>query len=463
MPDFGISELLATIGSTLASAGTAVGSAVGSGLGALGVGGTTAGLIGSGVGSGLTGALDLGLAGAGTGGLVGLATGQSPFKTGLQGLEAGAAAGFGGGLGGALGGAAGIGSGVGGALGGAGFGALESDLAGGNPLTGALTGALGGYGATHLPGVGASPLNSAGGLGTATPSGAGSAASTAPSASGGGLPANSLGADLTGATSPVPANIASQPLGNIAGGGIENVTVTAPNLSGLGGNFAAGLGAGSVGANAALGGDGKAAPGSSPLGFVNVTPNQLTGNYTSPNAGLGSQVASALGLGQGTGGFLDKYGGELLQGGLMAYSGEQQQAQLKKLLSPIQDTANQLNQQDAMLEAPLFGGQLPPGAQAAIKQSTTAQKAQIKSTYANLGLSGSTMEADALSQVDQQAAAQTFNMATQLFNQGREGTKMSSDLYGNILTTQLQQDQNLQNAISGFAAQMLGTPAYRAV
>ena len=138
-------------------------------------------------------------------------------------------------------------------------------------------------------------------------------------------------------------------------------------------------------------------------------------------------------------------------------SGEQQNSQLNKLLAPLKNNAEQLGQQGSALSGALFGGQLPAGAKAAVDQSTQAQKAQVRSTYANLGLSGSTMEADALAQVDQGAAAQTFNIANQLFQEGQKGTAMSSDLYSSILGTQLQEDKALQDAIGGFAAQMMGT------
>jgi hypothetical protein len=191
---------------------------------------------------------------------------------------------------------------------------------------------------------------------------------------------------------------------------------------------------------------------------VGVTPNQATGQLgpAAPD-NLGAKLAQQLGLGQGGQEFFSKYGGDVLQAGLLGGSGLLQQGQLNSLLGPIRSNANQLSGQSLALEAPLLGGTLPAGAQAAIDNYTKSAEAQVRSTYASLGLSGSTMEADAINQVKQNAQAQTFNIANELFQQGQKGTAMSSDLYNTILQTQLGEDKSLSDAIGNFAAQLMGS------
>lgn len=430
----GISSIIAGISDALAS----VGGAATSGLTALGVGPATAGVLGPALAGG---AEQAGL-GAGIGALTGNPAAGAEIG-GLSGFAAplGAAAGTGLGIGSTLG------STLGGALGGAAGGAI-----GGNPIAGALSGGLSGLGQAAL---GASPTS-----GTATPTGPTSAAAAAPSASGGSIPTGGPGTDLTGAFSPLGSPVTSSPLGSIGGvgGGTPTpetiaVTGTAPTPTG----GASGIGSTAPGI---IGGSTAASLGNAAndLGFVGVTPNQATGQLGGASVpdNLGTKIAQTLGLGQGGQEFFGKYGGDLLQAGLIGGSGLLQQGQLNSLLSPLKSQAQQLSNQSLALEAPLLGGSLPAGAQTAIDNYTKGAEAQVRSTYANLGLSGSTMEADALNQVKQNAQAQTFNIANELFQQGQKGTAMSSDLYNTILQTQLGEDKSLSDAIGNFAAQLLG-------
>lgn len=425
----------AVAATSAASAGAA--GAIGSGLTGLGVGSETAGLIGS--------SLVGGLEQAGIGSAVGALAGNP-----AAGAEIGGLSGLGAPLGAAAGADLGIGATLGSTLGGAAGGTIGGAI-GGNPLAGALSGGISGL--TQGISAGATPST-----GTATPVGPSSAAAAAPSASGGVIPTGGPGTDLTGAFPGASSPVTSSPLGSIGGvggGTPETISVTGTIPAPTGG--ASGIG------SAAPGIIGGATAGALPgndnaLNYVGVTPNQATGQLggTSTPDNLGAKLAQQLGLGQGGQQFFGKYGGDLLQGGLLGLSGFQQQGQLNSLLGPIKSQAQQLSGQSLALEAPLLGGTLPAGAQAAIDNYTKGAEAQVRSTYANLGLSGSTMEADAINQVKQNAQAQTFNIANELFTQGQKGTAMSSDLYNTILQTQLGEDKSLSDAVGNFAAQLMG-------
>ena len=128
----------------------------------------------------------------------------------------------------------------------------------------------------------------------------------------------------------------------------------------------------------------------------------------------------------------------------------------------------------AALTAPLTTGILPPGLEQGVDQAANAQKAQVRSTYASLGLTGSTMEADKLAQVDANTAsqkagiaegllpaaaqfsAQTSNTLGALTQTGANLSGLSVDAYNNLVRTQMQTDQNYQAALYKFAAALAG-------
>lgn len=122
----------------------------------------------------------------------------------------------------------------------------------------------------------------------------------------------------------------------------------------------------------------------------------------------------------------------------------------------LQGAAGNLAGQGAALQNILQSGQLPAGAQSAIDQATESAKASIRSQYAQMGLSGSTMETQALASADQQAASQKFNIVNQLVTQGVGETEAAAGLYQNIMQAQLQQDNALGSAIGNFGAALAG-------
>jgi hypothetical protein len=118
------------------------------------------------------------------------------------------------------------------------------------------------------------------------------------------------------------------------------------------------------------------------------------------------------------------------------------------------------------LASPIQTGALPPGANAAIDLSTAASKAGVASKFADLGLSGSTMEGQALATADQQAAAQKFgvaegmlNSANQIFGDAARFSALGTDTTTNLLKTSMTEDQQYREALANFAKALGGTGA----
>ncbi len=101
-------------------------------------------------------------------------------------------------------------------------------------------------------------------------------------------------------------------------------------------------------------------------------------------------------------------------------------------------------------------GTLPAGLQSVVDANTNAGIAKIKSNYAQLGFSGSTMEAEAVAQVKQAATSQVAAIAQQLAQQGMQWSGLSQQEFNTLLQTQMAQEQGLQSAIGNFAGALAG-------
>ncbi len=394
------------------------------GLGALGAGG---GLIGTAAAPGL---LSLGLAGAGLGAAggagLGAITGEGAGKGALfGGLTGGAVAGLGPALG-SLGEAAGLPAGIadvaGPVVAGLGAGAAGSAITGQPLLAGTLeggaTGLVSGLGAAGTP---ATPAPGA----SAVPAGgaAGAGASPASPAFGGGGVAPS--GDLTG-----PAGLpAGTPNVNF---GLTDQSV-GPGVIG---------GAGAIGTSLAA-----------PTAGAATLPQDFSGGLDAASSGL-----PVGGTDTGGGGFLSKLTSNpaaLIGAGGLGLAALRQnqplpeQAQLNQIGAQEQATGNQL-------ASYVNTGTLPPGAQESVNLATNAAKAQVRSTAAQLGLSGSTWEADRMGQIDQQAAAQSTQIATQLLQLGANYSQLSTGVFESLMKSTLAEDQQFQQALSSFASGLAG-------
>ena len=176
----------------------------------------------------------------------------------------------------------------------------------------------------------------------------------------------------------------------------------------------------------------------------------LSGDVGPGNISLGQGSSGALSWLKGNANWLVPAAGlgltagkQLLSGGLANQFPE---------AGALEASASQLQSTGSGLINTYQTGTLPPGAQTQVDQATAAAKATVRSNFASMGLSGSSMEAGALAEVDRNAASQTFQIQQQLVNSGLNELQLGDQLYGNLLQIQLQQDQQLSDAIGRFAA-----------
>ena len=106
-----------------------------------------------------------------------------------------------------------------------------------------------------------------------------------------------------------------------------------------------------------------------------------------------------------------------------------------------------------------LGGPLPPGAQALVNQQQNAGMANVRSTYDKLGLSGSTMEAQAQQSVNEQTMGTAFKISQDMMIQGMKATGLSEAMYSEIMQANVAQDTAFAKAIGNFAAALAGASA----
>jgi hypothetical protein len=375
--------------------------------------GIAAGLEGIGVGGGLATAVGTGLTGAAVGAGLGAATsaieGKKPGQGALfGGITGGAVGAVGPAIGGALGGGTGA-TVAGDVLAGAAGGALGSAATGQSPLTGIIEGAASGGVAGFAGGV-SGPTGS---------TGAATVSSTAGS-TGGAAGAASPGAIPTAAVGGAALDPTTQPF-------IGSLDVGAPAATG--GSFTPGA------APAATAAD--AAPVTGPQDFSGGGAGGVSGAINNLFGHLVDNPAILLG-----GGIL---GAEALMGNKPVPAQQQ-----------VQKAAGEQASVGRTLESYSLSGTLPSGLQEIVNQNTNAGVAAVKSRYAELGLSGSTMEAQAIQQIHEAAAGQTAQIANQLLSQGAQFTSMSNQELSQLLQTQLAQETGLQTAIANFAGALAG-------
>lgn len=463
------SNHLCSFGITEAIFGVGIADALGGGLLATGaadaLGGAAVGAAGSALtgGNPLTGALTGGL----TGGLVG-------------------------GLGGVVGEATGLGAVGGDALVGAGAGALGSGLTGQNPITGALEGGVGGA-VAGLAGTGTSGSPAAGAGGPGVGAGAIAApASVAPDATagiGGGFDTGGVpvGTELAASdTTSLNQQLALGASGDttntglaVAGGGQNFGTASDLSQSQLGGLYAQGGGAvpgsavsgggglggvGGAGSADLSAGGGLASAGSDLIGVPPVPPGAPTATGGAVSGGVGSVIGGvspsgsllpgAANVSGGVGSFLGSNANWLLPAAVLGYDALKSNQGLGNIpgYNQLSGEAGQLASQGQQLASYLQSGTLPPGVQTSLNQAATAAQATIKSQYAARGMSGSSAEATDLANVQNTIVSQGANIATQLLQTGISEQNLSAQLYSQILNANLQNDNQLGQALTTLAS-----------
>jgi hypothetical protein len=114
--------------------------------------------------------------------------------------------------------------------------------------------------------------------------------------------------------------------------------------------------------------------------------------------------------------------------------------------------AQRMGQMGNQLTDPLMTGQLPPGYQSAFDRMQQSAEAAIKSKYAKMGISGSSMERSELAAVPQQLETQKLQLAQSLATQGMQAMGLGSAAYNQIAQNTIAQDKELSNALAMFGA-----------
>jgi hypothetical protein len=148
-------------------------------------------------------------------------------------------------------------------------------------------------------------------------------------------------------------------------------------------------------------------------------------------------------------------GGSLLRGS----STPPAQAQVEALAKAAQGNAAGLTP-TAIAE---LQGNLPGGLQASLDSALADTEATIRSNYANMNLTGSSMEAQDLARAKTDAWGKKVQLAQQLGTQGLQlasgYTGQAADLYSALMQEQLQKSQETTNALADFAG-MLALGSY---
>lgn len=340
---------------------------------------------------------------------------------------------------------------------GGGLGAATSGLTGGNPLLGAATGAftggaIGGAGALGLGTAGEALAGGAAGaigagvtgqnplIGAATGAGAGllSGLSSTPGTS----PTGTSSANITGA----PVSAGTSAVGSTAG--IAPTPGSTPVDLTSGTDF---FGGGGTASNAFGISNPAPTPGFSTAGgdaFTATTDAGFTGGNAAQPTGFSGIADKALG-------FIQKNPAALLGAAPLALSlfGSPQQLPGERALKTA---AGEAASQARVLETYQQTGTLPAGLQSAVDRAADRQRAQVRSTYAQLGLSGSTMEAQALNDVAQSSATQMAELAQKLAQQGLSWEQLSAQELDAVLQAQQTQNTAFQNALGNFAIGIAG-------
>lgn len=185
------------------------------------------------------------------------------------------------------------------------------------------------------------------------------------------------------------------------------------------------------------------------------------GTASAAGPAVGSTAATAAPASGGIGGILGDLGitkanalpAAIAAGGLLY---DTTRSQNIPGLSQLQSEANQFAAQGNQLQSYLQSGTLPTGVQSSIDQASQAAEAQVRSQYADMGLSGSSMEAQALASVKENTAAQGASIAATLLSQGVNESQIASQLYGDLLTFNQQQNTATGSAISSLAEALAG-------
>jgi len=136
------------------------------------------------------------------------------------------------------------------------------------------------------------------------------------------------------------------------------------------------------------------------------------------------------------------------------------QGPLKGAAGQAGQMASQLSAEGQGLLGPIQGGPLPDALEQRVTNNLRDADAATKSRFAKLGLSGSTMETDAINHNRDLAqelrgtlALQLAQAGSQLLSIANQDLGIEAGIFQNLMNAQVAQDNALEQAIASFAGQ----------
>ncbi len=199
-----------------------------------------------------------------------------------------------------------------------------------------------------------------------------------------------------------------------------------------------------------------------PPGTVQPLPSpgtpQLGTGAPAPPSGVVNDILASLGVdtSSGIGKFIARNPGSIAAALGLGYAAMQPEPES---MGELRDLARQTAGQGQILTNYLQSGTLPPGAQESVDEGKRAAIAAVRSKYSSLGLSGSTMEMDALQAIETRAETQAFSFAAQLLDAGLRSTGLSSNIYNYLINAEQTDDQAFAQALGAFTSTLAPNPA----
>ena len=179
---------------------------------------------------------------------------------------------------------------------------------------------------------------------------------------------------------------------------------------------------------------------------------------TGTGAAGGSAASGGGGIVNSIGQFVGSPTGKLIGAGISAASLGADILKKNDIpgLSNIQQLAQSSATQGQVLQTYLQNGTLPPAIQTSIDAATRDGITAIKAKYAQMGVSGSSAEAEDIQRLQQNAVIQGATLADQLLQQGISETQLSGQLYAELVSANTALNTQTGQAIGALASALAG-------
>jgi hypothetical protein len=168
-------------------------------------------------------------------------------------------------------------------------------------------------------------------------------------------------------------------------------------------------------------------------------------------------------LAESIGGFKKDYG-PLFELGSLGIAGGGLLKQLlqpggTEALNPLQQEQLNMMRQQQQTAQQYMTGQITPEMQQNIQNQTQANIQQIKAKYAQMGMSGSTAEAQEIAGAEARGTAMLGQAQTQMIQTGAQMLGLPTQTIAKLSAQQLAQDKEFSDALAAFVGSLAGTPA----